>query len=434
MKKNIVLTAAAIAALTMPACSKKEEQKQEPAQIAEVQENSAQINDKAEDAIPEKTPAETQKEEVVPEANPFIQSDIDTSEAQAVLDSEAFKTKGLEAYYRDKTELTAAEFEALFIASQNDKVREDENFPVGSNALQAESVLWDHKSDPTIDTLSIFRKLMRHPSGTVRGMVLKQYDDTLCMTPDDLAIVAELIKTETDDFAISMALRALRKCLSTYPDAIAAAKKAAKSENPLLRAAAARSLAQTGNQIEDAQKIMLELLHDEVRDVRETACTYIGLFKNDDLIPEIMKIVLDPAQEDLHYSCTSSLFTMWYDYPAHQNTSDKAFEATLEVMRKLPECNKEPTWGTIEKMVFVNEETIQDWYTRSNFLGEKRDRYMAVMHDLALNTKLDYATRYAAINVMQHHAKEFIAPLTGELKKLKDQDSKKLLKKSNGLR
>ena len=465
MKKYIYILT--MLALSLPACAPKQESPKadstpqnemtsEPkTEVQQPEQNPQNANQPAAQQ-PEQNPSDTQQPEAQPaEENPedakqpeqaepdvpdIAVGSIDTSEAQKHLEDYGLKPdanlgKELNKRFKQGDELSALDVEALLLLIKD--VQIPDSFDITENKTAA-AVLFcmSDKLPPQATVHEVYTKLLYHESPAIRGTVLRLFEDTICQNPTARQQAAKLIEKEENPFVRSQGYIALSSCMSDYPAIGPRLLKDSEDSNPAMRRAAAIGLAKTGKNIPGAKDAIIRLLSDSDHNAKQAACHFAGWMQDESLIPHLTKYLMDPAQESLHFACMNSLFKMWYDYPNHQNTSEAAFNATLEYYRTIPQQLKESPWGIIELPKWINSDTIEQWRARANyFKGEKLAEFVKVMSDIALNEKMDYASRLSAITVISRHDHNSLPALQEKLEQLdsKSKDTKRLISEMSHL-
>ena len=110
------------------------------------------------------------------------------------------------------------------------------------------------------------------------------------------------------------------------------------------------------------------------------------------------KVLNDPSQAKLHGDAMRSLYTMWYGYPKHENTSKAAYTVALNYLKKTPRTNEIPAWTSIGALETQNAKEINGWKARATYY--KDAEWVKVMMDIATDANANWIGRTSAVKVI----------------------------------
>lgn len=200
------------------------------------------------------------------------------------------------------------------------------------------------------------------------------------------------------------------------------------NDNKEVRKAIALSVGNTWSQgidgVNDAAK---KLLADGDDDVRKTMLGYVGKLGDESFIPELVKVLNDPAQGKLHGEAMRSLYTLWYDYPQHKNTSKAAYEATVNYLKATPRTKDLPAWQTIGELQNRNAKDYDAWKAKATYYNNAE--FVKLMMDIAADPNANWLGRGPAVKVISKiGTKADLEKLKGVVSaNSKDKDQKNVL-------
>ena len=328
-----------------------------------------------------------------------VESADDNSPAMQLLNSVPFTEEGLKSMIKtpEKEPLTAEEFEALFLAYSkvniNEKTQNLENNFVGK--VNSE-VMRGRKATASAD--AIVDKLLKNPSPQVRGVAVQQYGGFFGMTAETASKLVKALSAEKNAFVLKEGIKTLANQLK-YDDVKQFVLGQIDNDNKEVRKAIALSVGNTWNKgvdgVNDAAK---KLLADGDDDVRRTMLGYVGQIEDESFIPDLVKVLDDPEQGKLHGDAMRSLYTMWYDYPQHKNTSNAAYEATVKYLKTTPRTRDIPAWQTIGQLANRNERAYDAWKSQATYYNNAE--FVKLMMDIAADPNANWLGRGPAVKVI----------------------------------
>lgn len=235
----------------------------------------------------------------------------------------------------------------------------------------------------------------------IRGYAFSHMSSLFGVSDDNLNKAKDVLKTEEDPYVLYCAMSALSNSLADDPDIAAFAYKMAESENPKLRYRAALAF---GNSwtigVEGAVDQIIKMMDDENEDVRAVACQYSGRLNDEKVIDPLVAIINNDSEStQLKSACVRGLFTLWYDYPFHKNTSEKAYNATMDYFKKTPRSNDQPYWAVVSLFADKAESSYDEW--KANAAYYKPDDICALMNEFITDENVNWMARTSAVQVVK---------------------------------
>ena len=168
------------------------------------------------------------------------------------------------------------------------------------------------------------------------------------MSSKNLELAKSLIKDETNEYVLYNTTKALSNEAKSGQEIAEFIIKMASHEHAKIRNAAANALGNSWSKgVEGAVDTIIKLMNDTDTDVRKTACKYSGKLADESVIEPLVAILNNTDDADIHGSCVEGLTYLWYDYPFFENTSEKAYTATMDYLKKTPRTDKVPAWTAV---------------------------------------------------------------------------------------
>ena len=328
----------------------------------------------------------------------------------------------IKEFIKDPQNVTLDEFINLAstysYAKINDKLELDEN--ITNKAIKK---LRDNKA--ALPAAKEFvEPLLKSDSPQVRGYALSNISTLLGVGKSHMASAKELLKTEKEPYVIKCAVRALGNEGGKDAEIGKFLLDAAKNENAVVRRQAASSLGSSWNKtLDGAVDAEIELMKDSDKDVRKAAYEYAGRLGDDRVVAPIAEMLKNEADADLHSSGVRGLVWLWYDYPAHENTSEAAYRATIDYFKTTPGNDKVPAWAAVTSFTTKSERNYAAWREKATYFNT--DELYEVMLGLVKNENLGRMTRgYACKPVATHCTKEQFEAFGEVVNALTDKDAK----------
>ena len=328
----------------------------------------------------------------------------------------------IKEFINDEQNITLDEFVNLAstysYATINDKLELDEN--ITDKAIKK---LKDNNA--TLPAAKEFvEPLLKSDSPQVRGYAFSNIGTFFGASDSHKAAAKEILKTEKDPYVIKCAVRALGNEGGKDAEIGKFLLDAAKNENAVVRRQAAVALGSTWNKtLDGAVDAEIELMKDSDNEVRKAAYEYAGHLCDDRVVAPISEMLKNEADADLHSSGVRGLVWLWYDYPAHENTSEAAYRATMDYLKTTPGNDKVPAWAAVTSFTSKSEKNYAAWREKATYFNT--DELYEVMLGLVKNENLGRMTRgYACKPVAAHCTREQFEAFGEDVKALTDKNAK----------
>ena len=323
----------------------------------------------------------------------------DDGRAMDLLNSVPFTEEGLVSMVTSPEfeALSEPEYAALFLAYSKVPINQEtleleKNFVSSAKAKAMKS----HKAPATAGAIRDMLIHSEYPQ--VRGVAMMQYMSLTGVSDNDIAKILSVLNNEKDLFVIKEGIKALSNEMKK-PEVSQFILSKVNHENKNIRRAVALAVGNSwsigANGVKDAA---LTLMHDNDKDVRSSILSNVGELGDDSLVPELEKVLNDPSQYKLHGYCLRSLYTMWYNYPKHQNTSKAAYEATMNYLKKTPRSKDIPAWTAIGELQHRNDKGYDEWLSKATYY--RSGEFLNVMMDIATDPNANWLGRSQAVKVI----------------------------------
>ena len=323
----------------------------------------------------------------------------DDSPAMQLLNSVPFTEEGLKSMIKtpEKEPLTPEEFEALYLAYSKVGINEKgQNLESNFVSKVISEVSRGRKRPEQTD--AIFTKLLKNSSPSVRGVVVQQYGGLFGMSAETASKLVKALSAEKNAFVLKEGIKTLANQLK-YDNVKQFVLGQIGNDNKEVRKAIALSVGNTWNKgIDGVNDAARKLLADGDDDVRRTILGYVGQLNDESFIPDLVKVLDDPEQGKLHGDAMKSLYTMWYDYPQHKNTSKAAYEATVKYLKTTPRTRDIPAWQTIGQLANGNERAYDAWKAKATYYNNAE--FVKLMMDIAADPNANWLGRGPAVKVI----------------------------------
>ena len=323
----------------------------------------------------------------------------DDSPAMKLLNSVPFTEEGLKSMITtpEKQPLTDEEFEALFLAYSkvniNEKTQELESNFVGKVRSEV-----SRGRKGTDSQSAIVDKLFSNPSAQVRGVAVQQYGGLFGMSEETAKKLVKALENEKSPFVLKEGIRTLANELKVDQVKQFVLGQIG-NENKYVRKAVALSVGNFWSRgIDGVKDAALKLLGDSDDDVRKAMLGSVGRLADDSFVPELVKVLSDPAQGKLHGDAMGSLYTMWYDYPQHKNASKAAYEATVNYLKTKPRTKDIPAWQSVGGLQNRNDKEYGAWKAKATYYNNAE--YLKLMMDIAADPDANWLGRTPAVKVI----------------------------------
>ena len=328
-----------------------------------------------------------------------VEASDDNSPAMQLLNSVPFTEEGLKSMIKtpEKEPLTDEELEALFLAYSkvniNEKSQSLESNFVGK--VKSEVLRGRKRSETEV---AVMDRLLKNASPQVRGVAIQQYGGLFGMSAETASKLVKALENEQNAFVLKEGIRTLANELKR-DDVKKFVLGQINNDNKEVRKSVALSV---GNYwsigLDGVKDAALKLLSDVDEEVRKTMLGNVGQLADDSFVSELVKVLNDPSQGKLHGDAMRSLYTMWYDYPQHKNTSKAAYEATVNYLKTTPRTKDIPAWQTIGGLQNQNAKDYDAWKAKATYYNNSE--FVKLMMDIAADPNANWLGRGPAVKVI----------------------------------
>ena len=300
---------------------------------------------------------------------------------------------------KDKNNVSVDEFVDLIESYKNVKINDD--FTLEDNITDEALSSLESDAKPKFD--EYIEKLLKSDSPQVRGYALSLMPSFTGVSSKNLDRAKELIKTEEDEYVLYNATKALSNEAKSSPEIAEFLIKMTKHKNPLIRKAAASAIGNSWSEgVEGATEAIITLMNDEDKEVRKVACKYSGKLHDEAVIDPLVQILNNPDDADLHGDCVDGLTYLWYDYPFFEQTSEKAYNATLDYLKKTPRTENVPAWTAVGAFKTTStQDSFKQWKEKATYFNT--DELYNVMVEIVKDPEANYLARTAAMDEIKSH-------------------------------
>lgn len=306
------------------------------------------------------------------------------------------------AKIKDRENVTSDELISLISTYKNVNVKDD--FTLEDNITDEALKSIESKAKPKLD--EYLEKLIKSDIPQVRAYGISLITSLTGVSKKNIELAKELIKDEENEYVLFNTVKALSNEAKSDPEIANFLLKMAKHKNPNIRRVAALSLGNSWSEgVEGATDTIIELMNDEDQNVRKVACKYSGKLHDEKVIEPLVKILNNPDDADLHGDCVDGLTYLWYDYPFFEHTSENAYKATMDYLKKTPRTEKIPAWTAVGAFKTTStQDSFKKWKEKATYFNT--DELYNVMVDIIKDPDASYLARTAAIDEIKSHCSE----------------------------
>jgi hypothetical protein len=242
----------------------------------------------------------------------------------------------------------------------------------------------------------ILKQLMSNASPQVRGQAITASTGKLFGAKDsEVSNDLSTLMNEKDPYVIKCGVEALSNELK-HPEVAKFVLAQLENESPFVRRKVAIAVGNSWSKgVDGVKEAALKLMADKDDNTRKLILSGVGKLGDESFVPELVKVLDDPAQEKFHGDAIRGLSTMWLDYPFHKNTCKAAYDATMNYYKKTPRTNKVPSWAGIAAFSTVAEKEIGAWKAKATYF--KPAEFAKVLTDVVNDPEVNWlATAPAA--------------------------------------
>lgn len=307
------------------------------------------------------------------------------------------------AKIKDKDNVTADEMKWLVSTYSYVKI-DEEKLDLEDNITDEAIKKLDSKALPKLD--SYISELFKSDAPQVRGYAVSKITSLFGVSNENLVLAKELIKNEKEPYVLKKAVVALRNEGKNDKDIADFLLNMANNQNAVIRKEAAIALGNSWSKgIDGAVDTVIKLMNDSDIEVRKAACKYAGELEDEKVIDPLVKILNNNDEADLHGSCIEGLVDLWYDYPFFKSTSEKAYKATMDYLKKTPRTDKVPAWTAVGAFKTTStQDAFKEWKKKATYFNT--DEVYNVMVDIIKDGDANWLGRTSAIDVIKNHCSE----------------------------
>lgn len=325
------------------------------------------------------------------------ESTSDDSPAMRLLNSVPFTEEGLISMVTtpEKGTLTPEEYEAMYLAYSKVAIDEKTMELEKNFVAKARNTAFKNRKNPE-NFKDILKQLMSNASPQVRGQAITASTGKLFGAKDsEVSNDLSTLMNEKDPYVIKCGVEALSNELKR-PEVAKFVLAQLENESPFVRRKVAIAVGNSWSKgVDGVKEAALKLMADKDDNTRKLILSGVGKLGDESFVPELVKVLDDPAQEKFHGDAIRGLSTMWLDYPFHKNTCKAAYDATMNYYKKTPRTNKVPSWAGIAAFSTVAEKEIGAWKAKATYF--KPAEFAKVLTDVVNDPEVNWlATAPAA--------------------------------------
>ena len=319
------------------------------------------------------------------------------SPAMRLLNSVPFTEEGLISMVTtpEKGTLTPEEYEAMYLAYSKVAIDEKTMELEKNFVAKARNTAFKNRKNPE-NFKDILKQLMSNASPQVRGQAITASTGKLFGAKDsEVSNDLSTLMNEKDPYVIKCGVEALSNELK-HPEVAKFVLAQLENESPFVRRKVAIAVGNSWSKgVDGVKEAALKLMADKDDNTRKLILSGVGKLGDESFVPELVKVLDDPAQEKFHGDAIRGLSTMWLDYPFHKNTCKAAYDATMNYYKKTPRTNKVPSWAGIAAFSTVAEKEIGAWKAKATYF--KPAEFAKVLTDVVNDPEVNWlATAPAA--------------------------------------
>ena len=326
----------------------------------------------------------------------------DNSNIPENIDYANMTQEDLLSHIKDRENVTVDEY--VWLISTYSYVDIKDDLTLEKNITDEAIKAIESKAKPSQE--KYIEKLIKSQSPQVRGYGLSLMPSLTGISSKNLELAKELIKNETNNYVLYQATKALSNEAKNSKEIADFLIKMAEHQNAKIRTAAAGALGNSWSEgVEGAVQTVIKLMNDTDKDVRKAACRNAGKLNDESVIEPLVQILNNPDDADIHGSCIEGLVTLWYDYPFFKKTSEKAYNATMDYLKKTPRTDKVPAWTAVGTFKTTStQNAFTEWKQKATYFNT--DEIYNIMVDIIKDGNANSLARTSAIDVIKAHCSE----------------------------
>ena len=284
------------------------------------------------------------------------------------------------------------------------------------------------------DKYEALEKGLQSPEPIVRGKVVFNVASSIGKDERIMAKILESAKTEEDPYVI----KEITSIFIPYVENKEVADfmfESSKCDHPAVRDISTKGLTFSEDVVGSLERI-IEMMDDEDETVRKAAYRRVGNLRDDGAIDHIVKVLMDPEKTDYHEDCMTSLVQLWLGYPFYDQSSEKAYNATIDYLNYSPRSKNMPYFKAINYLNTAKRkndkdiENFEKWKANSAYYNS--NDLVNSMIEIVKDPEIYYlACEYGIEVVNNYGSKEDFAKLKGVIEGSSHPEKEKILETYN---
>ena len=305
---------------------------------------------------------------------------------------------------KDVKNITVDEFLALLESYKY--VEMNEYFVREENITDQAFWLLEEEETNYPDISEILEKGLQSPVAVVRAEVLNYMVSVLGINDENVEKALNMAKTEEDPYVLYKLTDVIENRMQN-PQVADFIFKMSHHENSVVRNEAAGAIASTWSKgVDGTVERIIEMMEDENEDVRKTAYKNAGSLADERVIDPIAKALMDPEQSSFHGNCMTSLTTLWIDFPKHENTSEKAYRATIDYLKYTPRNESVPSFAAISQVATskTEKEKFDEWKQKATYYNP--NELVEPMFEILKDPEIDWIAGTTAMKLVKSNGSQ----------------------------
>ena len=221
-------------------------------------------------------------------------------------------------------------------------------------------------------TTTIRDNMLHSENANVRAYAFTTIGGLFGTSSEEEKMAEEVLAKETEPVVLFAALRSLGGAVSN-PAVAEFVLNMTEHKNANVRKQAALAIgSEWAMGIDGMVDAILKLMGDEDEEVRTCAYKYAGRLHDDRVIDPLEEVLKDSSLVRFHDACITSLTYMWYDYPSHRYTNERAYRITIDYLSQKPRNGDIPYWTTVGAFRSASSmgTSYEDWKKEATYFDE----------------------------------------------------------------
>lgn len=253
------------------------------------------------------------------------------------------------------------------------------------------------------DSSEVLEKGLQSPVAVVRAEALSYLITAHAINDENIEMALKTLEAEEDPYVLYTLTDLVENRMET-PEVADFIFKMSHHENTAIRNEAAGAIGNLKSRgVEGTVERIIELMEDENDDVRKTAYKNAGYLADDRVVEPIAKALMDPDQVDFHGPCMDSLTKLWLDFPNHENTSEKAYRATIDYLKYTPRSKDVPSFSAISQVHSSKSEgeKFDAWKQKATYY--KPNEIVEPMFEILKDPEIGWIAGTTAVKVVKKY-------------------------------